>query len=70
MQLKIEHKSLTINGKPRKIYPIYPAVTKQLLIENLFTKFLFKSVYKRNTHLSCSKAKHYYDPHFFISLAI
>ena len=44
IQLKIQHKSLKINGKPRKIYPDnYPTltkqfellfITKQVLIEN------------------------------------
>ena len=28
-----------------------------MLIDNLFTKFRFKSVYKRNTRLLCSKVQ-------------
>ena len=30
-------------------------ITKQVLIDNFFTTFLFKSAYKRNTRLSYSK---------------
>ena len=51
MQLKIQHKSFKINGKPRKIYPDnYPTltiqfelffITKQMLIENFLPNFFF-----------------------------
>ena len=59
-------KLLKINKKQRKTYPdSYPTltkefeilfITKQVLIENFFTKFLFQSVYKRNARLLYFKA--------------
>ena len=67
IHLKIQHKSLKINGKPRIIYPDnYPtltkqfellSITKQVLIENFFNKFLLQFVYKRNTRLSFISSK-------------
>ena len=52
----MQYKSLRINGKPRKIYPDnYPTltkqfkllfITKQVPIDNFFTKFFFQPVYK------------------------
>ena len=67
VQLKIQHKSLRLNGKPRKIYPDnYQTltkqfkllfITKQVPIDNFFTNFLFQFVYKRNAPLSCSKVQ-------------
>ena len=63
--LKIQHKSLKINGKPKNIYPNnYPTLTKQFKFtfynkastnRGFFTKFLFQCVYKRNTRLRLLK---------------